>query len=89
MRNGKRKFQTKLILSPNDFGSHDCKALPRMFKRNEKVKVKVIGPGWMKGEKLAIARDRVLTIVDAGNIPVGKEISVRLERVVDGIYMAR
>ncbi len=84
-----KKFQTKLILSPRNFGSHVCKALPRMFKRNEKVKVKIIGPGWMKGEKLAIARDRVLTIVNAGNIPVGKEISVRIERVVDGIYMAR
>ncbi|MDL5503896.1 MAG: hypothetical protein QSU88_11860, partial [Candidatus Methanoperedens sp.] len=79
----------KLILSPRDFGSYVCKALPRMFKRNEKIKVKVIGPGWMKGEKLAVARDRVFTIVNAGNIPVGKEISVRIERVVDGIYMAR
>ena len=84
-----KKYQTKLILSPEDFGSHDCKALPRMFRRYEKVKVEIIGPGWMKGEKLALARDRVLTIVDAGNIPVGKEISVRIERVVDGIYMAR
>ena len=83
------KFRTRLILSPKDFGSHDCKALPRMFKRNEKVKVKVVGPGWMKDEKLAVARDRVLTIVDAGNIPPGKEVIVRVERVVDGIYMAR
>ena len=62
---------------------------PGCFRRYEKVKVEVIGPGWMKGEKLAIARDRVMTIVDAGNIPVGKEISVRIERVVDGIYMAK
>jgi len=49
----------------------------------------VKGPGWMKGEKLAIAKDRVLTVADAGNIPAGKEILVRVERVVDGIYMAR
>jgi len=84
-----RKYKTKLVLSPHDFGSHDSKALPRMFKRYEKVKVKVVGPGWMKGEKLAVARDRVLTVVDAGNIPSGKEISVRIERVVDGIYMGR
>jgi len=55
-----------------------------MFRRDEKVKVMVKGPGWMKGEKLAIARDRVLTVVDAGGIPVGKEIAVRIERVVDG-----
>lgn len=84
-----RKYKTKLVLSPSDFGSHDSKALPRIFKRYEKVKVKIIGPGWMKGEKLAVARDRVLTVVDAGNIPAGKELSVRIERVVDGIYMAR
>lgn len=84
-----RKYKTKLVLKPEDFGSHECKALPRMFRRYEKVKVKVIGPGWMKGEKLAVARERVLTVVDAGNIPVGKEISVRIERVVDGIYMAK
>ena len=43
----------------------------------------------MKGEKLAVARDRVLTVVDAGNIPAGKELSVRIQRVVDGIYMAK
>jgi uncharacterized Fe-S cluster-containing radical SAM superfamily enzyme len=82
-------YKTKLILAPEDFGSHECKALPRIFRRDEKVKVMIKGPGWMKGEKLAIARDRVLTVVDAGGIPVGKEISVRIERVVDGIYMAR
>lgn len=82
-------YKTKLILAPEDFGSHECKALPRIFRRDEKIKVMVKGPGWMKGEKLAIARDRVLTVVDAGGIPVGKEIYVRIERVVDGIYMAR
>jgi len=31
----------------------------------------------------------VLTVVDADSIPVGREILVRIERVVDGIYMAR
>lgn len=89
LREWEKKYETKLILSPNDFGSHEAKALPRVFRRDEKVKVKIAGPGWMKGEKIAVARDRVLTIMDAGNIPSGKEISVRVERVVDGIYVAR
>lgn len=89
LKEWEREYRTKLILSPQDFESHSCKALPRMFRRYEKAKVKVIGPGWMKGEKLAVAKDRVLTIVDSSGIPVGKEVSVRIERVVDGIYMAR
>ncbi len=82
-------YKTKLVLAPQDFGSHECKPLPRVFKRHERVKVKVAGPGWMKGEKLAVARDRVLTIVDADKVPVGAEVYVRMERVVDGIYIAR
>lgn len=84
-----RIYNIKLVLTPQDFGSFQCKALPRVFKRYERVKVKVIGPGWMKGEKLAVARDRVITVVDAERIPVGAEVFVRMERVVDGIYIAR
>jgi len=42
----------------------------------------------MKGEKLAIARDRVIMIVML-EISGGKEISVRIERVVDGYIWRR
>jgi uncharacterized Fe-S cluster-containing radical SAM superfamily enzyme len=89
LRAWERIYNTKLVLAPQDFGSHKCKAIPRVFKRYEKVKVKIVGPGWMRGEKLAVARDRVITVVDADRIPVGAEIFVRMERVVDGIYIAK
>lgn len=82
-------YKTKLVLTPSDFGSYRCKPLPRVFKRYERVKVKVVGPGWMKGEKLAVARDRVITIVGADRVPVGADVYVRMDRVVDGIYIAR
>lgn len=81
-------YSTKLVLRPEDFGSFECKAIPRSFKRYEKVKVKVVGPGWMKGEKLGVSRDRVITIVDADRVRSGTEVNVRIERVVDGIYIA-
>jgi uncharacterized Fe-S cluster-containing radical SAM superfamily enzyme len=89
LREWEKIYNTKLVLTPQDFGSHECKPLPRVFKRHERVKVKVAGPGWMKGEKLAVARDRVLTIVEADRVPVGAEVYVRMERVVDGIYVAK
>lgn len=89
LRRWEEMYGIKLVLKPEDFGSFEWKAIPRMFKRYEKVKVNVVGPGWMKGEKLAVARDRVLTIVDADRIPVGSEVYVRMERVVDGIYIAK
>jgi uncharacterized Fe-S cluster-containing radical SAM superfamily enzyme len=89
MREWEGTYSTKLVLSPSDFESVECKSIPRMFKRYEKVKVKIVGPGWLKGERLAVARGRVLTVLDAEHIPVNKELLVKMERVVDGIYMAR
>jgi uncharacterized Fe-S cluster-containing radical SAM superfamily enzyme len=89
LREWEKIYNTKLVLTPQDFKSHECKPLPRVFKRHERVKVKVVGAGWMKGEKLAVAQDRILTIVDADKVPVGAEVYVRMERVVDGIYIAR
>ncbi len=82
-------YGAKLVLRPEDFGSFECKAIPRAFKRYERAKVRVVGPGWMKGEKLAVARDRIVTVAGAENIPVGAKVYVRIERVVDGIYIAR
>ncbi len=89
LRRWEQRYGIKLVLKPEDFGSFECKPIPRAFKRYEKVKVDVVGQGWMKGEKLAVARDRVITIVGAGRIPVGSEVYVRMERVVDGIYIAK
>jgi uncharacterized Fe-S cluster-containing radical SAM superfamily enzyme len=89
MRKWEDIYGTKLVLRPEDFGGFECKAIPRAFKRYENVKVKIIGPGWMKGEKLALARNRVITVVDADRIHSGTEVNVRIERVVDGIYLAK
>jgi uncharacterized Fe-S cluster-containing radical SAM superfamily enzyme len=89
LRQWEELYDIKLVLKPGDFGSFECKAIPRVFKRYEKVKVKVVGPGWMRGEKLAVARDRVITIVGAARIPVRSDVYARIERTVDGIYIAR
>lgn len=89
LREWEEVYRTKLMLRPEDFGSFECKAIPRLFKRYEKVKVKVVGPGWMKGEKLGVSRDRVVTIVNADRVRSGTEVNVRIERVVDGIYLAK
>ena len=88
LREWERVYSTKLVLRPEDFGSFRCRSIPRVFRKDEKVKVKIIGPGWMKGEMLAVARERVITVVNAGSIH-GTEVYVRMERVVDGIYIAR
>jgi uncharacterized Fe-S cluster-containing radical SAM superfamily enzyme len=84
-----KAYNTKLILAPEDFNSYTCKPLPRVFSRYERVKVKVVVPGWMEGEMLAVARERAITLVGAKKIPIGAEANARMLRVKDGIYIGR
>ncbi|MEM3623373.1 MAG: radical SAM protein [Candidatus Bathyarchaeia archaeon] len=73
-------FKVKLVLSPRDFGIHKRDMLPIPYRKHETVKVKVVGPGWLKKEKLAVTQrgDRSLTLVNAEEIPVGAKLKVRI-----------
>ncbi|RLF19125.1 MAG: radical SAM protein [Thermoprotei archaeon] len=84
-----RRYNVKLILSPDDFGIHKRRALPIPFKLGEKINVRVVAPGWLRGEKIAIARGRAITVVDAKWIPLGAEVKVKVIRVKDNIIIAR
>ncbi|RLF11956.1 MAG: radical SAM protein [Thermoprotei archaeon] len=81
-------FNIKLVLSPKDFGIERDFKLPLRFRRGDKVKVQVVGCGWLKGEKLGVALDRVITIVNAHDVPVGSRLSVRILSCKDNIYVA-
>lgn len=89
LRRLERSYGVKLVLKPEDFGTHRCRGLPLVFRRFEKTWVKLVGPGLFKGEKLGVARGRVLTVVDAEEAPIGSRIRVKVIRVKDNIYMAR
>ncbi|RLF11349.1 MAG: radical SAM protein [Thermoprotei archaeon] len=83
------RFKVKLILSPRDFGIHKRVKVPSPFRRFEKVRVRVVGPGWLKGEKLGVAKGRTLTLVDADQVKIGSTVSVTVIGVKDGLYIAR
>lgn len=84
-----RKFKVKLVLKPSDFNIFKLPSIPIPFKRFEKVKMKVVGPGWLKGEKIAVARNRTITIVNAENIPIGTTVYARIIRVKHNIFIAK
>lgn len=73
-------FRIKLIITPKDFGIHKRQMLPIPYKKFETVKVKVVGPGWLKREKLAVTQkgDRSLTLVNAEEIPIGANVRARV-----------
>ncbi|MEM3576849.1 MAG: radical SAM protein [Candidatus Bathyarchaeia archaeon] len=73
-------FGVKLIITSRDFGIHKRQMLPVPYKKFEKIKVKVVGPGWLKREKLAVTQkgDRSLTLVNAEEIPIGANLKARV-----------
>ncbi|MEM2105092.1 MAG: radical SAM protein [Candidatus Bathyarchaeia archaeon] len=73
-------FGIKLIITPKDFGIHKRRMLPVPYKKFEKIRVKVVGPGWLKREKLAVTQkgDRSLTLVNADEIPIGANVKAKV-----------
>jgi len=82
-------YNTKLILRREDFNIHPRRRIKYPFSVGEKLYVETIDYGWLKNEKLAIARDRVITIVNADNIPLNVEVKVEIIRVKDNIIIAK
>jgi len=85
-----RIYSTKLILSPEDFGIYRCdEAFPQSFRKFEKVSVRLLAPGWIRGEMLGVARDRTLTVIGAEGVPIGERVKARIIGTKHNIYLAR
>jgi len=84
------EYDVKLILKPEDFGIHKRRKIPIPYERFETVSVRVIGPGWLKGEALAVTEryDRCITLINAGNIPIGAKLKARIISNKDNIFIA-
>lgn len=84
-----KTYNTKLILKKEDFNIHPRRKIKYPFSIGEKLYVEVVNYGWLKSEKLAVARNRVVTIVNANNIPLNVEVKVEIIRVKDNIIIAK
>ena len=83
------EFGIKLILRPDDFGIRKVKPLRKPMRKGEILTVKTVAPGWRRGEALATARGRVITVLDAPPVPLGSSLRVRIIRDRDNIFYAR
>ena len=92
LRVWERIHNVKLILSPSDFGIKKAPSLPTLFSIGQKLWVKVVDYGWQKGELLAIAKDRVITIIGVKPSEmedlIGKKVRVRIVANKHNIYLA-
>ncbi|MEM2125043.1 MAG: radical SAM protein [Candidatus Methanosuratincola sp.] len=84
------KHGVKLILKPSDFGIRKTREVRNPYRRGDKVRARVVGPGWLKGEVLAVdaGGTRLITVVEGREV-VGENLDVRLLRVKDNILVGR
>lgn len=64
IKDWEKKFSLKLLIRPQDFGIEKRPMLPPVFRMNEKTYVDIRGPGWIRGEKLGVARDRLVSVLN-------------------------
>ena len=63
IRPWEKEFGIPLRLDPaRDFGTMRRPFIPLVFSKGEKVTVEIRAPGWIHGEKLGVARDRVVSV---------------------------
>ena len=90
LREWEKEFGVKLVLRPEDFGIHKRRMLPIPYRKYETVKVRVVGPGWLRREKLAVTLngDRTVTLVNAEEIPVEAKLKARIVANKHNIFIA-
>ncbi len=90
LREWEGEFGVRLVLTPEDFGIRRAKPLPLAFRRFERLQARVAGPGWLRGQWLAVAGERIVTLVGVeGEPPVGRRVSAVVLRSKHNIYVAR
>jgi hypothetical protein len=75
LRPWEKESGMKLELNPQrDFGTVRRPFVPLVFTKGEKVTVEIRAPGWIHGEMLGVARNRVVSVYNcekqAGNVRV-------------------
>lgn len=90
LRRWEKEFGIRLVLHPSDFGIHKRQPIPIPYKLFEVIRVKVVGPGWLKGEALAVTEkcDRSIMLVKAEGFTIGASVKARIISNKDNIFIA-
>lgn len=81
-----KQYGLRLKLTPADFGIHKAPALPKAFKKGERLRLELVAPGRVFGEMLAVDRGRVIGVLT--DRPVGATVSGEITRTADNVYVA-
>jgi len=87
-----KKYGAPLYYKNIDFGIRKTRSIPTKYEVGEKVFVKIVSPGWLKKEVLAVDSEEevVITVIDVedpGSL-IGRRGRVKIIENSDNIYIA-
>ena len=83
-----KEYDFKLIINPKDYNIIKTKRIPIDFEIKEIVRAKIIMPGWLNNQMIAVAKNRCITI-DNCNLSTNKIVNVRITENKNNIYLGR
>ena len=87
LRSLEEKHGVRLILSPGDFGIEPTKPLKKPFKKGHIVQAELLAPGRHRGETLARASGRAITVT--GCQQASGVVRCRITRAKYNIFYAK
>jgi len=82
-----KEYNIKLKYGPNDFNIHRTKKLSQTMEKNKVYEAKIICEGWLKGQKIASANNRSITILNSKKA-IGEKTRVKILENKNNIYIA-
>ncbi len=90
IRNLEEKLGVRVSWDMKEWGMKYTKKITHPFKKGDKLEALIAGPGWLKGEYLAVDSNlrRNITIIGLHG-SVSKRVYIEIIRDKDGIFLAR
>jgi uncharacterized protein len=89
LRGLEKQTGERLILDfKKDFNITETKQLPKPFKKGNTIKANIVAPGRYPKTRLAVAKDRVITVFQCEQ-PLNKEIKIKILRSKHNIFFGK
>ena len=80
------KFKIKLMYRKEELRIKKSESLPIIFKKNEKVSAEIKAVGWLKGQMIAAAKNRCISVNNC-KAKVGDRVNIRITENKNNLYI--
>ncbi len=81
------KYNVKLKLTAEELKIEKRKRLPKIFNKGEKLVAEVKAPGWIKGQMIAVAKNRCLSVNNCSK-NIGDKVKIKVIEDKNELYLA-